>query len=200
MRSGPKKRVLTPRTGEKQPASSSQSVRHVSMLQLSELLGRERNTIRSWVEKGCPIVQRAAPDNGMEWIFDVAEVVRWRERQVIADSAKLDGNANADSFPAGYPFPAIVDAAKRITAAMKLQDSLERAEAVAPIGFQVAVIGRAFALGSSAIMSLPDLIAREMVGFPRDKVLLWREMARDKCRGCLDLVSETIERDLIGEA
>ncbi|PDS34406.1 hypothetical protein CO665_30700 [Rhizobium anhuiense] len=69
--------------------------RHVSLSQLSTLLGRDRNTIARWPDKGCPFIQRA--DSNIPWIFDAAAVVKWLEDQAtdkaLAKYESAEGNA-----------------------------------------------------------------------------------------------------------
>lgn len=64
----------------------------LSLLALSTLLGVHRNTLYSWVKRGCPYVKKADHSRGIGWKFDSGEVVQWRLDQaiqdVIADTAK----------------------------------------------------------------------------------------------------------------
>ena len=58
------------------------NVRQVSLNELSKLLNRDRNTISKWIDEyDCPVVQRANREAGLNWILDVADVVRWLENR-----------------------------------------------------------------------------------------------------------------------
>jgi len=66
--------------------------RHVNKVDLAALMGVSSVTIGQWVSKGCPYVQKGAA--GKAWVFDVPEVVGWREQQValqaVGDTKSLD--------------------------------------------------------------------------------------------------------------
>ena len=55
--------------------------RHVSLAELAQPLGVARTTALSWTKQGMPYIRRADRDQGIPWVFDTAEVIRWRERQ-----------------------------------------------------------------------------------------------------------------------
>ncbi len=44
---------------------------------------------------------------------------------------------------------------------------------------------RAFGLVRQAVMAIPDRLARDMAGFPADRVAQWRREARDYCQEAL---------------
>lgn len=64
----------------------------VNKADLAQLMGVSTITIGQWVGKGCPYVQKGGP--GKTWVFDVPEVVGWREEQValqaVGDTKSLD--------------------------------------------------------------------------------------------------------------
>lgn len=68
--------------------------RHVSLTQLSELFGVSRTVVGTWVKKGCPYVQRADREKRIQWLFDTADVLAWREQQAainaVGDSDTLE--------------------------------------------------------------------------------------------------------------
>ena len=47
--------------------------------EIAETLGVTRNTVDSWVRKGCPYLSRGR--NGKEWRFNLDDVEKWRYRQ-----------------------------------------------------------------------------------------------------------------------
>ena len=66
-----------PSTSSKRAAAKA---RHVSLKQLAELLDRDRNTIMKWAAQGCPFIEKGDRDVGRSWTFDLAEVVKWRDK------------------------------------------------------------------------------------------------------------------------
>ena len=49
----------------------------VNRSELAALFGVSLPTITNWVKKGCPYVEKGG--NGRAWVFNSADVVRWRE-------------------------------------------------------------------------------------------------------------------------
>ena len=60
--------------------------RIISLSALATFLGIHRNTLYSWVERGCPYVKKADRLRGIDWKFDSGEVVQWRLDQAIQDA------------------------------------------------------------------------------------------------------------------
>lgn len=60
----------------------------VNRRELAAVFGISLPTVDAWVRAGCPYDQRAAA--GREWIFDTADVARWREELAAADAAGED--------------------------------------------------------------------------------------------------------------
>lgn len=56
----------------------------VNRKQLADVFGMSLPTVDAWVRSGCPYDQKG--ERGKEWIFDTADVVRWRE-QIARDDA-----------------------------------------------------------------------------------------------------------------
>jgi phage terminase Nu1 subunit (DNA packaging protein) len=76
--------------------------RVVTLKRLSELLGRDRNTVMKWTaEPDFPSVSRPGTKGG-EWQLDLSDVVRWLERRAAAEaadaSASLDGDVSLDQM------------------------------------------------------------------------------------------------------
>jgi len=74
--------------------TSKQKGNIVSLVRLSGFFGVHRNTVSSWVKKGCPYIQKADRSRGQEWKFSTAEVAQWRTDQavhdLIGDTASVD--------------------------------------------------------------------------------------------------------------
>lgn len=58
----------------------------VNLLGLAALWGVHRNTVSSWVKRGCPYVTKADRNQGIEWEFDSAEVAQWRLEKAVQDA------------------------------------------------------------------------------------------------------------------
>jgi len=57
-----------------------------------------RNTLYSWVERGCPYVKKADRLRGIEWKFDSGEVVQWRLDQATQDAIADNATATEDEL------------------------------------------------------------------------------------------------------
>lgn len=60
----------------------------VNRKQLADVFGVSLPTIDAWVASGCPFDQRGG--RGVEWAFDTADVMRWREDLARADAGGQD--------------------------------------------------------------------------------------------------------------
>lgn len=49
-----------------------------SATRLAALLDVHRNTVAKWIDDGCPVLQVADRDRGIEWELSLPEVVEWR--------------------------------------------------------------------------------------------------------------------------
>jgi len=56
----------------------------VNRTELAELCGIAMTTVDAWVRAGCPYVQRAGAGRG--WLFNTAEVMRWREQRAAEEA------------------------------------------------------------------------------------------------------------------
>jgi len=63
------------------------------MGEVAELFGVNDRTIRLWVRRGCPFLQKGGR-GGRAWQFETSDVIGWREQQAaiaaVGDTAKLD--------------------------------------------------------------------------------------------------------------
>lgn len=60
----------------------------VNRKQLAAVFGISLPTVDAWLRAGCPFDQRGA--SGKEWIFDTAEVMRWREQRATDEAGGVD--------------------------------------------------------------------------------------------------------------
>jgi phage terminase Nu1 subunit (DNA packaging protein) len=52
--------------------------------ELARMFGIALTTVDTWLRLGCPFDQKGAP--GREWVFDTADVARWREERARAEA------------------------------------------------------------------------------------------------------------------
>ncbi|MRI57711.1 Terminase small subunit (DNA packaging protein Nu1) [Methylobacterium sp. DB1607] len=65
-----------------------------SQKRIAALLDVHRNTVAKWIDEGCPVVQRADRDRGIEWELSLPEIVEWRiSRSVQSAVAGYQGDA-----------------------------------------------------------------------------------------------------------
>lgn len=129
--------------------------RHVSMKEASALLDRDRNTVKKWLDQGCPYVEKADRDLGKSWVLDLAAVVRWLEKRAAdATAAKL--GATADGVISED------EAKRRRAVAQAVIAEIEASEvlkAVVPVSFVIERISKDYGELRAKLMSLPDIIA-----------------------------------------
>ncbi|MFY9293345.1 MAG: terminase small subunit [Methylorubrum rhodinum] len=58
--------------------------RSVNRAELASLCGVSLPTVDSWVEKGCPYIERGS--KGREWQFDSAAVIDWRIQRAVENA------------------------------------------------------------------------------------------------------------------
>jgi len=58
----------------------------VNLSELGVLLGVGRNTLLSWITRGCPYIQKANRAHRIEWQLNTFEVTRWRLEQAVQDA------------------------------------------------------------------------------------------------------------------
>ena len=87
----------------------------VNQSQLAETFGTTMPTVRAWVRRGCPVVQRGA--KGKQWQFNTAEVAAWREQEAAAaavgDTSRMDLDESRRRKEAANAAMAEIDLAKR---------------------------------------------------------------------------------------
>lgn len=65
-----------------------------SLTRIAALLDVHRNTVSKWIDDGCPVVQRADRDRGVEWELSLSEIVEWRMSRAVQNAvASCQGEA-----------------------------------------------------------------------------------------------------------
>lgn len=62
-----------------------------SLSQAATLLGVHRNTLSQWLREGCPAVEKADRDRGVEWQLALPDVIGWRIERAVADAVAGHG-------------------------------------------------------------------------------------------------------------
>lgn len=67
--------------------------RVINRATLATLCGVSLPTIDSWVENGCPFIERGS--KGVEWKFDSAAVIDWRMQRAVENAVSTAGDENS---------------------------------------------------------------------------------------------------------
>lgn len=68
-------------------ASGAESLRGpFSLMRVAALLDVHRNTVSKWIDDGCPVIQRADRDRGVEWELSLSEIVEWRMSRAVQNA------------------------------------------------------------------------------------------------------------------
>ena len=70
----------------------------VNFVDLVALWGISRNTLYSWLRKGCPFIKKADRSRGIQWEFNTADVAQWRLDQAVQDVIAETSNATEDEL------------------------------------------------------------------------------------------------------
>lgn len=166
------------------------SVRHVSIKKLSELTGFDRNTIKSWIAKGCPVVSEG--EMGTGYVLDIRAVWKWREREVRrevggAEEGKTDASLRWKDEKARASY---LESQAKITAIAQKQKQVIRVEDAA------AAFTRAIGQIRQSVMGLPDRCVRKLAGFPEHTVARARKDMIATCQETLEKASKTLSTAL----
>ena len=98
----------------------------INLSQLSEFYGKNRSTIRQWMNRGCPVKQRGG--RGKQTLFDSVEVADWLEKQAINNAVGDTGQADAEELKrrklAAETALAEIDAAKAREEVVYIEDAV----------------------------------------------------------------------------
>lgn len=164
--------------------------RQMSLRAIAMLLDRDRAIVERWIREGCPVVQRPAT-SAESWVLDVSAVVRWLEGQAARSAAEA-----SDETPSKGSRTAKEKDPKWQRAMIQLAKD---AGAVAIIDDILSVCQRRNSMLQQTLMAIPDLLAREMAGFPQERIQAWRLKARDRTREALEEASRFMVDNLPDE-
>ena len=168
-------------TGQPTPAANADAPRGrtYSITELAEMTGWHRDTIADWLRRrDNPLPYEAGGRHGVEYQISLRRFVEWRED--LARQEGLKGPAQG-----AFTFMGITDPYKAIMARDKFVRMGESERSLVHRAPMQAATQRAFGLVRQAVMAIPDRIARDMAGFPADRVSQWRREARGYCTEAL---------------
>ena len=135
-----------------------------------------------------PSHKRGDRSAGAQWLYDIAEVVAWRER-VVADKARAEmGGGDEEGSDPSNPLGGLrgLDLIKAQDALVKL--AIKQRYAVNPEAV-ASIWTRAFRDIGNALMALPDLYARDLGGYPEEMVRDWGRTTKAKIDSILKSAS-----------
>ena len=152
----------------------------VSLSALAAFLGIHRNTLYSWVERGCPYVKKADRLRGIEWKFDSGEVVQWQLDQAIQDVVADNATATEDELR------------RRKLAAETVLAELQTAKARGEVGsldeFERQVTNAAIEI-RKRLQQMADRVAPMVVGL---KVTEIKRILRDEVDQALTVLADKL--------
>jgi phage terminase Nu1 subunit (DNA packaging protein) len=151
--------------------------RHVSLADLAHLLGVARTTALGWTKQGCPYVQKADRDEGVAWVFDISEVIRWREERAAREGftgTPADYTEAQTRKMAAEAEMAEIKLAKERGDAVSITDT-EKAWSNIIVNFR------------AKMLALPQRAAPLLVGQSKERVIA--NMLRDEIYSALDELS-----------
>lgn len=165
-------------TGRPNPAANADAAggRTYSITELAEMTGWHRDTISDWTRrKENPLPTVSGGSHEVEYRISLRRLIDWRE-----DQARVEGAKGPAVGAVG--FMGIVDPYNAIIARDKFVKMGESERALVHRAPMQAATHRAFGLVRQAV---PDRLARDMAGFPADRVSQWRRGARSYCQEAL---------------
>ncbi len=156
--------------------------RLVSLKQCALLLCRNRTTVEKWLAEGCPSVTKANRDLGVAWTLDLAEVVKWLERNAAERTADRFGKTEGADISEG-------DAKRRRLVALMYQDEAEAARTLrAQVVWQLVIDAVEAVLTEvrGGVAAIPDAVAGKVE--PKHAVKV-RKAVDETTRQILDSVS-----------
>ena len=146
----------------------------VSLKVAAATLGLSRNTLSSWIAKGCPVVSQADRDQGVEWRLDVAAIHKWRVefavKEAVAGYQTEGGGVSKE------------EADRRRAVAMAIVAEIEADLAQKSVVY-VENVGRLvegeYSVVRAAVMGMPSKLADRCVGLDRAGIRIVLEQGAD---------------------
>jgi phage terminase Nu1 subunit (DNA packaging protein) len=62
--------------------------KHVNMTEACQIFGKAEMTIRGWIDRGCPYIQKGDGDTRQPWILNTVDVLEWYVAQQMGDDGE----------------------------------------------------------------------------------------------------------------
>lgn len=166
------------------------SDRHVSIKRLHELIGVDRNTIKSWIAKGCPVVSKG--ELGTSYVLDIRAVWKWRESELRRGA----GPAEDSKSEASLRWKDEKARANYLVSMAKIAEVAEKRRQIIRVDDAAAAFTRAIGQLRQSVMGIPDRCVRKLAGFPEHTVARARKEMIETCQEALEKASKTLAKAL----
>ncbi|WP_147762565.1 hypothetical protein [Methylobacterium sp. WL12] len=156
----------------------------MSINAMSRLTGWDRGTIENWLAKGCPVENPYREANEPHEL-DLAKVWRWHVEWSKAEALRAAAASGMDGEGGFEGWMGIREPGKAFDAQLKLMKVAEKTGLLVMHDQLANALELAMNSIRVNVMTLPEVIFREMSGFDDEKTRAWRRMALEQCRTAL---------------
>lgn len=136
--------------------ASPPAARRLTLVQLAAALDRDRNTVKGWLDRGCPAAVKANRATGQTWELDLADVVRWLETRAAESATAAVGAIDDDGFVTKEE----ADRRRAVAQAGLAELQLEEArQAVVRVDVALDLVAAEYASVRQAIENVPSTMA-----------------------------------------
>ena len=160
----------------------------VSLSDLSDLTGYDRDTLKAWIDKRDMPIQSGG-SAGVPYGISVRRFIEWREA-----AAREEERKKAPSAGTFEGWMGLTDPGKAADAQFKVMRAAEKAGELVPRRYVQDVIARVMNLIRVAVMSIPDRMYREKAGMPEDQRRAWLNESRDHAANALKAAQAELDR------
>lgn len=164
------------------------SLGRASLSQAAKLLGKDRNTIAKYVEKGMPFLQKADKATGKPWIFYIPHCVKWLEEQAASAAASAAGGSDNGGLSEGEGKRRKV-IAQAVIAELRASESMR---SLVPFSFVVDTVGKEYMEVRQRLMALPDYLSSRV---DADYAPVIRKIADEQVRDVLSSLRVDIDHN-----
>ena len=147
----------------------------VSLKVAAATLGLSRNTLSSWIAKGCPVVSKADRDQGVEWRLDIAVIHKWRVEAAVKEAVagyQTEGGGVSKE-----------EADRRRAVALAIVAEVEAdvaQKSVVYVGDVGRIVEQEYHIVRSAVLSMPSKLADRCVGKDRAGIKIVLDQGADE--------------------
>lgn len=166
-------------------AGAERSDRLMSVNAMAKLTGWDRSTIDTWISKGCPVENHGTREDRGEYHLDIGKVWRWHVENTKTEALRAAAASGMDGEGGFSGWMGIKDPKKAFDAQIALLKVAEKCKEVVVFDRFADVLERSNNAIRQTVMAVPEVIFREMSGFPDELTRKWRRKALDQCRDAL---------------